>query len=289
VSTDAETFTVERAGLALAGSDQAATGEGEAKTPPVFLAHGLTATRRYVVHGSSLLARRGHRLVSYDARGHGESAPAPAESPGYVYPELAADLAAVIAASAPEGRPVLAGHSMGAHTIAAHALEHADELAGIVVVGPVVVGTIPDTGALAAWDRLADGLEQGGVEGFIAAYDHDLDPEWRETLLRITRERLGLHRHPEAVAQALREVPRSLPFEGLEQLERLDVPALVVASHDTADPGHPYAVAREWAVRLPQARLISEKEGESPLAWQGGRLSQEIAAFCAEPEVQARV
>ena len=289
MSTGAETFTVERAGVALAGSDQAPTGEGETKTPPVVLAHGLTATRRYVVHGSSLLARRGHRLVSYDARGHGESAPAPGESPGYDYPELAADLAAVIAARVPEERPVLAGHSMGAHTIAAHALEHADKLAAIVVVGPVVVGTLPDAGALAAWDRLADGLEQGGVEGFIAAYDHDLDPEWRETLLRITRERLALHRSPEAVAQALREVPRSLPFEGLEQLEGLDVPALVVASYDTADPGHPYAVAREWAERLPQARLISEKEGESPLAWQGGRLSKEIAAFCAEPEVQARV
>ena len=27
--------------------------------------------------------------------------------------------------------------------------------------------------------------------------------------------------------------------------------------------------------------MIREGEGESPLAWQGGRLSREIAAFCA--------
>ena len=67
------------------------------------------------------------------------------------------------------------------------------------------------------------------------------------------------------------------------------MPALVVASHDDADPGHPYAVAEEWAERLPQATLISEEPGESPLAWQGGKLSREIAAFCERPEVAARL
>jgi 3-oxoadipate enol-lactonase len=283
----AEPFAVEREGVRLAGWDQPAKEEGE-DAATVVLAHGLTATRRYVVHGSTLLARRGHRMVSYDARGHGESSPAP-EGRGYVYPELAADLAAVIGARLDDGRPVLAGHSMGAHTIAAHALERADELAAIVIVGPVVTGAVPDAGALESWDRLADGLSRGGVEGFIAAYDRNLDPEWRETLLRITRERLELHEHPAAVAQALREVPRSLPFEGLEELERLELPALVVASHDTADPGHPYAIAREWAERMPNARLISEEEGESPLAWQGGRLSLQIAAFCATAAVRERL
>jgi hypothetical protein len=92
-----------------------------------------------------------------------------------------------------------------------------------------------------------------------------------------------------AVARALREVPRSSPFESMSELEFLEVPALVVASHDLADPGHPYAVAAAYAERLPQARLISEPEGASPLAWQGGRLAREIASFCAEPEVTARI
>jgi hypothetical protein len=91
-----------------------------------------------------------------------------------------------------------------------------------------------------------------------------------------------LHRHPQALVDALREVPRSRPFESLDRLEGLDIPALVVASHDAADPGHPYAAAAAYAQRLPRARLISEREGESPLAWQGGRLSREIAAFYAE-------
>jgi pimeloyl-ACP methyl ester carboxylesterase len=49
------------------------TGEGA----PVVLLHGLTATHRYVVMGSRALERSGHRVVAYDARGHGASAPAP--------------------------------------------------------------------------------------------------------------------------------------------------------------------------------------------------------------------
>ncbi|MGH2980724.1 MAG: alpha/beta fold hydrolase, partial [Solirubrobacterales bacterium] len=104
-----------------------------------------------------------------------------------------------------------------------------------------------------------------------------LDPDWRDTILRFTRERMLEHQHPEAVAQALREVPRSKPFESIDELDFLDLPALVVASHDVADPGHPYSVAEAYAAHLPTASLVSEEEGESPLAWQGGRLSREIA------------
>jgi pimeloyl-ACP methyl ester carboxylesterase len=68
----------------------------------------------------------------------------------------------------------------------------------------------------------------------------------------------------------------------MDELGGLAVPALVVASHDEADPGHPYAAAEAYAEALANARLVSEPEGESPLAWQGGRLSREIAAFCEE-------
>ena len=87
----------------------------------------------------------------------------------------------------------------------------------------------------------------------------------------------------------MRVVPRSLPFDGMAELESLDVPALIVASHDEADPGHPHAVAEAYASSLPDARLLSEEEGESPLAWQGGRLSREIAGFAAEDRVRERV
>jgi pimeloyl-ACP methyl ester carboxylesterase len=255
------------------------SGEEAGEGVPVVLLHGLTATRRYVLHGSKALPRRGYTTISYDARGHGESDPAPAER-SYDYSELAADLGAVIEARADAARPAIVGHSMGVHTAAAWALGNADRVGALVAIGPATLGVPLGDEVLAYWDRLAEGLERGGVEGFVDAYDDDLDPKWRETLLRIARERLSAHRHPNAVARALREVPRSMPFDGVSELEFLDVPALVVASHDDSDPGHPYAVGEAWAESLPQGRLVSEEPGESPLAWQGGRLSRAIADFC---------
>jgi pimeloyl-ACP methyl ester carboxylesterase len=277
---EAADLTVGHGGLRLRGE---VVGEG----PAIVMAHGLTATRRTVVHGSRTLPRRGFRTIAYDARGHGESDPAPSEG-GYSYPELVGDLEAVIDAEPGEGPLVLVGHSMGAQTAVAFALEHAARLAGIVVIGPVYVGVIDDED-LERWDRLADGLERGGLEGFLAEIDRGLDPEWRDSVLRFTRERMQAHRHLDAVARALREVPRSRPFETMTELEFLEVPALVVASHDVADPHHPYAVAQAYAESLPMARLISEPEGQSPLAWQGGRLSRAIADFCASPEVAERL
>ena len=276
-------FEVTSSEVVLAGEE---VGEGS----PVILLHGLTATRRYVLHGSLALARRGYRQISYDARGHGESSPAP-EGSGYGYEALTADLRAVVGEHSPDAGPVLVGHSMGCHTAVAHALEHAGEVAALVLAGPVVLGLPATEERLAYWDRLADGLEQGGVEGFMEAYEASLeaDPAWTETALRITRQRMQLHRHPDAVARALREVARSIPFEGLEELETLDVPALVVASYDEADPGHPYAIAEAWAERLPRSRLVSEEPGKSPLAWQGGRLSRAIADFLEEPAVMERL
>jgi len=266
----------------VVGERPAIRGEMAGEGPAIVLCHGITATRRYVVHGSRALERVGHTVVSYDARGHGESDPAP---PGqsYGYPELVDDLEEVVAATVDDGTFVLVGHSMGAHTAVAYALRRPQRLDGLVVVGPVYKGAVSDE-TLAYWDGLAAALEGGGVDGFLGYLDREqgIDPAWRDSVLRFTRERMLQHRHLSAVVDALRAVPRSRPFETLAELESIDVPALVVASHDAADPGHPRHVAEAYAERLPRARLVGEAEGESPLAWQGGRLSREIAAFCTE-------
>lgn len=258
-------------------------GEAEGVGPPVVLCHGITATRRYVLHGSRALPRAGYRVIAYDARGHGESDPAPAEEESYGYPQLVGDLERVVAEQVGEERFFLGGHSMGAHTAVAYALRHPERLAGLAVIGPTYLGEIrPES--LDYWDGLAAALEADGVDGFVAYIGErqGIDPRWRDAVLRFTHERLLRQRHPEALAQALREVPRSRPFGSLEELRALDVPALVVASNDDADPGHPYAAAAAYAEALPRAELASEAEGESPLAWQGGRLSRVLAAFYAK-------
>ncbi len=257
-------------------------GEVAGEGPPIVLCHGITATRRYVHHGSRALERAGYRVVAYDARGHGESDPAP-PGEGYGYPALVADLKRVVAAQVGEGGFLLAGHSMGAHTAVAYALANPGRLSGLVLIGPVYMEEI-EPSSLAYWDGLAAALAGGGVDGFVdyIGRNQGIDPAWRRSVLGFTRARMLLHRHPAALVDALREVPRSRPFGSMEELESLEVPALVVASHDAADPGHPYGVAAAYARHLPRARLVSEGEGESPLAWQGGKLSRELAAFYAE-------
>jgi pimeloyl-ACP methyl ester carboxylesterase len=261
-------------GVALSGEE---AGEGV----PIVLLHGLTATRRYVVMGSRALERSGHRVVAYDARGHGRSGPAP-DPEAYGYAELAGDLEAVLDSLELE-RAVLAGASMGAHTLLRFALDHPGRAAALGVITPGHdPATADDPARLARWDELADGLRRGGVDGFLAAYgEPDVPEPWRDTVTTVLRQRLSQHEHPEAVADALRAVPRSHPFESLDDLAALDAPAVVVASRDEADPGHPYALAQAYAAALPRARLVSEEPGHSPLAWQGGRLSKVIAELAS--------
>src|SRR3954447_6402346 len=111
----------------MAALDVHDAGEGT----PVVLLHGLTATHRYVVMGSRALERSGPRVIASAARGRGRSDPAEP----YDYLALAADLERVLDERGIE-RAVLAGASMGAHTLLRFALEHPESAAGLVVITP---------------------------------------------------------------------------------------------------------------------------------------------------------
>ena len=138
------------------------------KGPPVLLMHGLTATRRYVVMGSRMLERSGHRVIKYDARAHGHSSPAPSPD-AYTYDLLADDAIAVLDARDVE-RAVLAGASMGAHTLLNVALRHPDRVAGVVVITPAYTGDpVGEEAAPRALGPTSEGLRTGGVEGFVEA------------------------------------------------------------------------------------------------------------------------
>lgn len=252
--------------------------------PPVVLLHGLTASHRYVVMGSRHLERAGHRVLTYDARGHGASDPAP-DPQAYRYEDLTDDLVAVLKEHGMH-RAVLVGASMGAHTAVRLALRRPELVAGLVVVTPAFLpGHERDERSLAGWDRLGAGLRSGGPDGFVAAYDFDRVPEgWRETVRKVMHQRLAVHEHPEAVADAIGAVPRSAPFDDLGELGRIDVPSVVVGDHDDADPGHPLETARIYADALPDAELVVEEEGRSPIAWQGGQLSRVIADLVARTD-----
>ena len=261
-------FQVERDGVALAGET---IGEG----PPIVLMHGLSATRRNVVQGSRHLVKRGYRLIAYDARGHGASSPAPA----YDYAGLVEDLEAVLEHLEIE-RAAFVGSSMGAATAMAFALEHPERVAALVQITPAFTGEARADSDGDAWESMAAELERGGVEAFVEeALPSALPERWENVTREAIRQRMERHEHLDAVAQALRQVPHSTPWDGLDRLTQLEIPVLIVGSRDEVDAMHPLAVAREYERRLPRGELVVEEEGKSPLAWQGARLSAAIGDF----------
>lgn len=170
---------------------------------------------------------------------------------------------------------------MGASTTLAFALENPERVSALVQITPAqLLASASSRGGFERWDALATALERDGVEGFLRAYgDPPIAERFRGVVTTAIAQRLERHRHPEAVAAALRAVPRSNPFERADDLTSLQMPVLVVASRDEADPEHPYEVARTYADLIPRAELISEEAGHSPIAWRGTQLSRAIVDF----------
>jgi len=266
-------FRVDRGGGVVLDAESA--GEG----PEVLLLHGLTATRRYVLHGSRGLERAGRRVISYDARGHGRSTP-PADPVEYAYrPTLADDAVAVLDASGARDA-VLMGQSMGSATALAVAFTHPERVRGLVIVTPAHRGR--PAADMTRWDALSRGLATGGAEGFMAAMGEPRVPEkWRSSITTVVRQRMERHEYPDGVAAALAAIPRTAAFDGVEALRDLRVPVLVVGSRDELDPDHPLAVAQEYARLIPGCELLVEDPGESPLAWRGGSLSAAVLDLMA--------
>jgi pimeloyl-ACP methyl ester carboxylesterase len=259
----------------LPGVSIALRGETLGDGPPVVLLHGLSATRRNVVQGSKALAKRGYRLISYDARGHGVSSPAPS----YEYGDLVGDLEAVLDHLELE-HAALVGSSMGAATAMAFALEHPERVPALVQITPAYTGHARAGAADGeVWEKLAGALDEG-IDAFVElAQPAGLPERWRDVARQATRQRMERHEDLTAVAEALRELPGSIAWQGLDALSELVVPVLVVGSRDESDWLHPLEVAEEYRRRLPNAELVVEAESESPLAWQGARLSNAIADF----------
>lgn len=100
--------------------------------PPLLIVHGLFGSAR----NWGVIARRmaaGRTVVAVDMRNHGESPWAASQS----YPDMAADLAEVIAANG--GRMDVMGHSMGGKAAMQLALTHGDMVDRLIVadIAPV--------------------------------------------------------------------------------------------------------------------------------------------------------
>ena len=267
-------FTVQRGSVALSGEE---AGDGV----PVVLLHGLTATRRYVVMGSRALERSGHRVVAYDARGHGRSTPAPGARRLRL---RGARRRPARRARRPRDRraPCSPAPRWARTRSSGWRSTTATASPGSSLVTPAYTPE-GDHADLARWDALV--RRACATAAWRASWPPTATPACptRGATPSSACCTSGSPRTSTRTRSPTRCAPsraRARSRTGTSWASST-CPRVVVASRDEADPGHPYAVGERYAEAIPGAELRSEEPGASPLAWQGGQLSKVIAGLAA--------
>jgi pimeloyl-ACP methyl ester carboxylesterase len=145
-----------------------AEGFGPSDGLPVVLAHGWTENLTYWIHVIRELSDRGLRVVAYDLRGHGHSS----GSGDYSIARFGEDLEAVLETVVPEGqRAVIAGHSLGAMSIAAWAQDHeVERRVGAAALINTGVGELIAESLILPVPQLARAINQSvAVSGFLGS------------------------------------------------------------------------------------------------------------------------
>jgi pimeloyl-ACP methyl ester carboxylesterase len=226
------------------------------------------------------LVKAGYRVIAYDARGHGSSEGAGADSE-YGYDRLVEDLVAVMDAF--DASPaLLVGVSMGALTAMRLAVEQPERVAGLVAVTPAY-DPAKDLGCMTHAERVADALRARDVSALVDSEPVRIaDPEGHEAMrgfARKTAERtVEAHLDADAAADAMLAILRARPFEDFEPLAAIEAPTVVVGSRDMFDLNHPLHIARAYADAIPGSRFVCEEEGSLPIAWRG----REVAKIALE-------
>ena len=266
--------------------DQAALHVVEAgEGTPVVLLHGLTATHRYVVMGSRALERSGHRVIAYDARGHGALRPGARprrlrlRRPGRRPRRASSTSAGSSAQSWPARRwaPTPRCASRSSSPSASR---------GLVVITPAY-----DPAELDDPER-AGPLGRAGRRACAAAASRASSPptatracprRWRETVVTVLRQRLARPRAPRGRGRRARGRPALAPVRRDRRARghrRRRPSSSPTATRPT--PAIRWPWGRPTPRAIPGARLVVEEEGRSPIAWQGGQLSKAIAGLAAE-------
>jgi pimeloyl-ACP methyl ester carboxylesterase len=237
----------------------------------VVLAHGWTEALRFWTYVIRRLERQGLRVVAYDLRGHGASDPA--TDADYAIPRFGEDLEAVLAGCVPEPqRAVVAGHSLGAMSIASwaekHDVERRARAAALLNTG---VGDLIAEHLLLPLPRVAQALSrtitQHGLLGNSTPLPHFSTPLSSAALRYIA---FGPDASPAQVAFFERMLVSCPPdvrakvgiamsdMDLHHALPRLTVPTIVIAG--AQDRLTPPSHARRIAGMLPQLRRLTVLE-----------------------------
>ncbi|WP_406000328.1 alpha/beta fold hydrolase [Streptomyces sp. NBC_00829] len=232
--------------------------------PAVVLAHGWSCSTHFWAAQVRELAA-GHRVVVYDQRGHGRTAPA-----GVGTDLLADDLEAVLAAAlAPDEKAVLVGHSMGGMTLmaASRRAAFARHAAAVVLCSTGSSRLIDESLVL----PMRPGRLRTRITRAVLGARAPLGPVTPLSRRILKYATMGPGSAPERVAECARIVhacPRATRVAWAQMLAGLDldagvrelrVPTIVMAG--TADRLTPIVHARRLAAALPRCLELVELAG----------------------------
>lgn len=208
--------------------------------PVVLSAHGLSSSRennRSMGLAEFSEVASNHRLISYDARGHGET-PGTAAEADYEWSNLAEDLLALADVFSPDAPVSAIGSSMGTGTLLHAVTRRSDRFDRLVLTAPP---TAWETRAAQAsgYRAMADMIENGGLE------------QWEQMAASMPVPPIfeGLSGFPQPPAIADELIPtvfRGAAGADLPPLEligqKVSQPTLIIAW--AGDPGHPVSTAQ---------------------------------------------
>ena len=254
---------------------------------PILFAHGFGQTRQAWTTTATALAGRGHRAVTYDARGHGDSdwrAGAP-----YTWEQMRDDLAA-IARSQP-ARPVLVGASMGGLVGLAAEGEYAPLFRALVLVDVTPRWEPRGVDRILNFMRAhPDGFESlDAAAAAIAAYlPHRREQKSPDRLRGLLADhgdgRLRWHWDPRLIDELARGSESYQPLL-FDAARRIRIPTLLISggasdvvSHDTID---------EFLALVPHARHVRVADATHMIVGDdNAAFTRHVAGFLEEIEAK---
>lgn len=259
-----------KSGVTLAYDDRGAAGG-----LPVALVHGHPFNRTMWDPQAEALSRAGHRVITFDLRGYGESEVVPGRTPLDTFAGDLVDLLDHLGV----GRAVVGGVSMGGQIAMEVHRSHRGRVAALVLA---------DTSPLAETDegkasrnQVADRLLAEGLGGYadevigkmIAPYNVTGMPEVASYVQGMMRSTA-----PEGAAAALRGRAERPDYR--DSLAGAEVPVLIVVGAD--DAYTPVEEAQALHRLIPQSGLVVvEGAGHLPGVEQPERFNEALLPFLA--------
>jgi len=229
--------------------------------PAVVQLHGLTSSRaRDDLLGLDLgRGLRGHRLLRYDARGHGLSTGS-ADPRSYRWTRLADDLLALLDHVFPGERVHGVGPSMGTATLLHAALRDRTRFTGLTLVTPPTAWETRRAQA-EVYEWHASLVERRGLAAFVALGSDAPQPP-ALVGAPVTQ--------PSVSGELLPSILRGAAASDLPSpaaVATLRVPALVLAWR--GDPSHPTATATRLHELISGSHLVTASSPDDVRTWPG--------------------